>query len=46
MPPVGHRGNSRQQQEQKAIDALERSEAVKARVMRKIERLEESLLDS
>jgi hypothetical protein len=31
---------------QKAIDALERSEAVKARVMRKIERLEESLLDS
>lgn len=31
---------------QKAIDALERTEAVKARVMRKIERLEESLLDS
>ena len=29
---------------QRAIDALERAEAVKARVMRKIERLEESLL--
>lgn len=31
---------------QKAIDALTRAEGVKARVMRKIETLESSLLDS
>jgi hypothetical protein len=31
---------------QKAVDQLERAEGFKARVMRKIERLEESLLDS